>query len=1170
MNPQNDAADPRATVFVTANAGSGKTSTLVNRVARLLLDGASPERILCVTYTKAAAAEMQGRLFQQLGKWAVLNDDDLRTELLKIDEGERDLATARALFARALETPGGLKIQTIHGFCEKLLRRFPLEAGLSPAFSVLDDLQGRELAEKAVDAVLADEGTVAEARDRLIRLLRPMGFEKLMGQFIHQHDKIFAAFEAFKTSAESDGGHWLNTLFAGLGLNEVIFPDAVDAEVFDSLDWGTIKELAASLATVKDKTSPANAAIWLQLYTDHQAGHNDAETLLGLFYTAKMEPRAKFYTNGVAEADKQFLDRLAPIAAALLERRNAARVAEQTFLTIQLFTTFSGIYQDVKRQSGLLDFQDLITRAKQLLATRAQSDWVLFKMDGGLEHILVDEAQDTSDDQWQIVKALSEAFYDGNIDRARTVFAVGDEKQSIYGFQGARPDRFLETRQYYILRAKAAGLSVRVPELITSYRSLPHILAFVDAVFGEGELSFALNFSSDQIEHVAHRIDKGLVELWPQVMPIDDAEDDETPEDEEDKPVDAAPKSPQQRLAQQIAGHIAEEIAAGCGVHTRDGQRAMQAGDVLILVRKRDALFNHIIRELKTSGVPVSGADRLQLASHIAFDDLRALLRFCLQPKDDLSLAVILRSPLCDVSETDLFDLCRARDNARAPSLWQALLDHTRDDGAFDAAKVFLGWAVKSAPRLTAFDFLNAALNRRDANGLSQRQRFLTRLGAECEDVLDETLGLAQMAEGAGRVGLSAFLDLCEFNATEIKREQEEGGHRVRVMTVHGSKGLEAPWVILPVGPVHTSTRNEDLLMIAEPEAGPLANRTAPELYLKSGPKALDPQRLKTLKEEKTRKDDQEALRLYYVALTRARDRLTVCGYRGKRAGKQGTFDPWYDLAEQAFARLPEGEVTARKLKAHADFAIEGADDVIEVLTYGQPAPGLPRAEEVHSARPPLPPYTQGQEVAADEAKAVWRAISQLGDEDRSETERAPSPLQKGTAGGLGRYRRGLLIHKLFEILPDLSEAQRQRVAETYLAKQPDLDDDMRTEIAGAVMAVLEDARFAEAFGPQSRAEVAIAGEVVAGLKLSGRIDRLVVTDERVLVIDYKSNRPAPDRAEDAAIDYQRQMAGYVALLRKVYPAKRVESALLWTDGPKLTPLSETLVNLRLSEIMAH
>ncbi|MBW8881443.1 MAG: PD-(D/E)XK nuclease family protein, partial [Asticcacaulis sp.] len=687
---------------------------------------------------------------------------------------------------------------------------------------------------------------------------------------------------------------------------------------------------------------------------------------------------------------------------------------------------------------------------------------------------------------------------EGRTGDVRTLFAVGDEKQSIYGFQGADPREFLEARHRIGRRAVAGGATFVEPDLIDSWRTLPDILGFVDAVFETPELANALNFSADVIRHVARRREgNGLVELWPMVRPMTVVE---ATADEDDQAAldDPGRNPPSQRLARQIAATVRSEIDTGRAVYDKAQKRLrpVHAGDVLILVRKRDHLFEHIIRELKMAGVAVSGADRLKLGDHIAFQDLRALLRFCLQPQDSLSLACVLRSPLCDLNEGDLFALAHGRENR---SLWTALRAHPAREGPIDEARIFLSWAHKIAWQLTAFDFLGRVLNRRDLDGRSYRQRFLTRLGDECDDVLEETLALALKGEGVGASGLSACLDLFEYHASEIKREQEEGGRAVRVMTVHGSKGLEAPWVIVPIGPQY-GARRDDLLLSSEDG----------DLYLCAGGRKGDIAAITAIRQARALRDDQESLRLLYVAMTRARDRLTLCGYVGSRAPAAGNFPSWYDLAEAAFARLPDPYLEVMKLAAPFDDG-ELVEDA-PVRLFGLRSEALTAEAMIKPPETPLPAFANAAVNEIEVETERWAAISQMGDEDRSEDEQAPSPLQR--VGALGRYRRGNLIHKLFEILPEVSPAMRGTVAARYLGRQDDLTEAQRSEMAGAVMAVLEDARFAEAFGPQSRPEVALAGQIGVNARgeaimLSGRIDRLVVTADRVLIIDYKSNRPA-------------------------------------------------------------
>ena len=1168
FHPQVKAADPGSMVFLSANAGSGKTRTLVNRVARLLLSGAKPEHILCLTFTKAAAAEMQARLYGRLGDWAVMADEKLAEALDEIGEGARPLAQARALFAKALDTPGGLTIQTIHAFCEKLLRRFPLEAGLSPAFRVMESHQARQLAEDAKAKLLLDPN-IAAFRNPMIRAIGVSKFESLLNQFMSQHDKIAAQICDFK--ARSQPQTLNEALFSRLGFPHPTTAEAVAEAFGEGLDWISLRGLCQSLLAQSGWSAKTGEKL---LGVIESCDRGDGFDLTGFFYAFHTQKTGEFSKQAftpktTTQTDQDLMHDLADAAAIALKRFKAADMADKSTQILGLFSNYSTHFTALKSAQGGLDFNDLIARTKDLLNHTSMSEWVLYRLDGGLEHILVDEAQDTSHDQWEIVSALSEAFfYD---EKVRTVFAVGDEKQSIYGFQGARPDLFETVRQTFIKKAYDAGKPAPSQhELLDSYRTLPAILSFIDRIFDDPDRSQALNFGTKSVQHIATRthdpLGLGLVEIWPKLDYIPKPEPVSADFEADVEAVDSQPNAASLRLARQLALHIRDELAVGRAISGDKNHpvRPLQAGDILILVRKRDDFFEAIIRELKRAGVPVKGADRLRLEDHIAFQDLKTVMRFCFQPQDDLSLAVILRSPLCDVDEASLYELCHRRTEAAKagarPSLWATLERHAEAHDAWQGAYEILNWTVQQAKRLSAFDLISRLMMRLDTQGRTVRQRFLTRLGPDCEDVLDETLNLALEAEGRGHSALAGFLDLCERESTEIKREQEDSGGAVRILTVHGAKGLEAPWVILPLGPNHKNHRGEDPLIWGMDD---------PPWWVPA--KSDYPDVITDLKAAAQKQADEEGLRLFYVALTRARDRLTLCGYDTKNKPATGAFPSWYDMA---VAALNDQEAGAYDMAVSVPFSLEAAKTV-RVRTLGVKPSCLTQPDAPISSADSLPDWVT--RPIMDVSSKTWRGLSDWGDEDRGPSERTPSPLslaplnqasaKAGSGANLGRFRRGLIIHKLFELLPDISPQQRREVAQKWLVRQGDLTTDQILEITQAVFGILEDDRFRETFAPGSRPEVAIAGRLSDTIKISGRLDRLVVTEDRVLVIDFKSNRPAPDRAEDAYIDYQCQMALSVALLRQIYPGRRVEAALLWTDGPKVTPLSDALIALRLSEL---
>jgi ATP-dependent helicase/nuclease subunit A len=1150
IDPQRIAADPAISAFVTANAGSGKTKTLIDRVARLLLAKVQPEAILCVTYTKAAAAEMQRRLFERLGKWSVTSDADLRAELIKlVGDGEaydaERLSKARALFAQALETPGGLKIQTIHAFCEKLLRRFPLEAGVSPGFTVMDDQAGAAIARAARRSVAAwvdsHDDPFAEAYARFSVALDFQSFEAMFAGFEARRGQIMAYVQRCGGLAEAIADAWERC-----GFDAPTSAEDLAARAMARLDLGAWRAAATVLFDGAGKQDAKYAEALAAVARDPDA---TLDLALRALFTEGGEGTPATWpakTSGLKSREdlrEALLLEQAKLEAAR-EQVRAAKVAEDTQNALLLAGLYIERHMAEKDARGALDFTDLIDKTRVLLTEKVEAAWVLYKLDGGVDHILLDEAQDTAPEQWEILRALTADFFAGETSEGwsgrraeRTLFIVGDEKQSIYSFQGADPTRLLEETQGYITRIEAVGAVGKGVPLTVSYRSTHEVLSFVDALFSDPETREGVPppVGQDLVRHELFRHGHpGCVDLWPltRELPGEEREAWEAPLDAEGE------RSANRRLAEAIAAETAAILKRGDAVFDKElgRHRAAHAGDILVLVRRRKVLFEEIIRALKRRGVPVAGADRLSLSSHIAFEDLLALGRFVLFPDDDLTLAALLKAPFCGLSDEDVYALAKGR---RA-TLWTELQRRSEEHAEWNAARTVLNWALVEGRRRQPFEFFAAWLGLADEAGRSHRAKVLTRLGAEAEEALDEFLAQVMEAEQRGVRDLEALV--ADFAALDIivKREMEGARREVRVMTAHGSKGLEAPIVFLPETTVKRGAGGSPLLVT--PDGG--------LLWCASSKGDCDASaKARRLREDK---EGQEALRLLYVALTRARDRLILCGRIDART-KDDKVGGWYAAVRAAFG--------------HSDIAPHVrtiGEDETAFLRYGPdpaPAPGVEAEVRVPAAAPAWMTHAAPPEPAA----ARYAAPSRIEDNARVP---APSPLAR--VAGLGRYRRGELVHKLLQILPDLAPDQRASAARRLLAAERDLTDEQREEMAAAAFGVLDDPRFSAVFGPGSRAEVALAGTSIhlpKGLAVSGRVDRLVVDETRVLVVDYKTNRPSPDRIEDADPAYLAQMAVYAAVLREVFPGRAVEAALVWTDGPKLMPVPEKVMAQALARL---
>ena len=1140
-DPQEEAADPTLSVFVTANAGSGKTKTLIDRVARLLLGRAKPETILCVTYTKAAASEMQRRLYERLGGWSVASDADLRAALGKLRSrapasfDRQDLSEARSLFAAALETPGGLKIQTIHAFCEKVLKRFPLEAGVPPGFRVMDEAKASAVAAAArrdvAHHVLNVPGPLADAYGRLAVSLDFRRFQAMFAEFENRRGALAEFFDR-----EGGLGGAIGWVWRAVDTPPGTDPETLAEEAMDRLDRDLYRRAAEALRP-GGVTDARRAETLAALAADPHPSFDDA---VALFFTKEGEP-AKWVGSSKRLKDTGDVQVLLLSEQSRLEnvreRMRAAQVGRDSVDALELAYAYLQAYRIEKDASGALDFADLVEKTCALLRDRPAAAWVLYKLDGGVDHILLDEAQDTAPEQWAIIDALTDDFFSGLGRREaqrleRGVFVVGDRKQSIYSFQGARPellaDKFIEYRE----RAAGADHKVKRIDLLESWRSAPEVLGFVDAVFRPAHLVEAVQ-PGDEVQHkiaLPRREHAGCVDVWD--MEVDPKGQDRGAWD---LPVDIEPEnSANKKLAQRIANEIKELIVRGEAVHDKEtlSLRAATAGDVLILVRRRGALFEEILRALKHAGLPVAGADRLSLSSHIIFDDLLALARFALFPGDELTLAALLKSPFCGLDDDSLYALAHGREGR----LWRTLRDRADEDPQWAGAVAFLRLAIDTARTSRPFEFYVRMVEHVGADGRSMRQRLLGRLGAEARDALDEFLNQVLAAEDRGAHGLESLAD--ELSGLEIlvKREMEGARDEVRVMTAHGAKGLEAPIVFLPETNLAAAQRGSPLMAV---------DRGAEGMgFLWCARSAGDCPPTAAARKLRADREEAEAYRLLYVALTRARDRLVLCGRRAERTDPD-KLKGWWGAIRDA--------VTDAGL---ADRVRELEDDRGGKFRRFGPDPKCASARAAQIVLPePLPVWTQV--VAAPEAFARYASPSDLGE---GSAVAAPSPLAEAT--GLGRFRRGDIIHRLLQLLPDLPPPERAAGAEALLAREADLTADQRADMAAAALSVLEDARFAEVFGPGSRPEVAVAGTAAAlppGLRISGRIDRLVVLPDRVLVVDFKTNRPSPDRIEDADPAYLRQMALYAAVLSDIFPGRRIEAAIVWTDGPKLMPVPENL-----------
>ncbi|MGJ3264598.1 MAG: double-strand break repair helicase AddA [Salinarimonas sp.] len=1136
---QRRAADPALSAWVSANAGAGKTKVLTDRVMRLMLAGTPPGRILCLTFTKAAAANMSIRIFDTLSAWVGLDDAALAVRLEALD-GARPaperLVAARRLFARAVETPGGLKIETIHAFCERLLHIAPFEANVPASFVVLDDAKADELMRAAKagilaaahrgDAVLADAFAAVDAHasgERLDALLRA----------------ALACKDALADAPAREAA--LARIAEILGLEPHEDEAAIDAAMLDdALPQGERIELARAFLATGSANDGKQAACLARMA---EAGDDAArlEAYLGLFLRKDGAPKAdtSLATRAMGAAVKERLAAERERLVGLCERRRAAAALARTRALYTLAGAILELVEAQKRRLGALDFDDLVRRTLALLR-RGEAAWLLYKLDRGIDHVLVDEAQDTNPEQWEVLRHITAEFHAGEGaagaraagGRPRTIFAVGDPKQSIYSFQGADPRRFEESRRHWRGLARAAGYPFEEVPLTVSFRSAPTVLAAVDRVFALPAHYQGLD-PSDEAQGTVHESVRpdapGLVELWPIERPSPRAEPDAWTH-----PLDTPDESaPAILAARRVARAIRTWTTTGdaCG-------RVRRAGDVLVLVRKRNAAFHAVIKALKDAGLPVAGADRLSLTRHIAVEDLIAAGRAALLPQDDLTLATALKSPLVGLDDDDLVRLAARRPLPR--SLAEALAERARegDAAAVRAAEALDAWRGLAAAH-GPFGFYASLLGPRGG-----RRALVARLGSEAGDAIDAFLSLAREAEAPEAPSLARFLAGFEGAEREIKRDLESGADEVRVMTVHGAKGLEAPAVVLL------------------DDAGAQAGRLSPLVALTVGrdetlpvwspAKEHDCDALGEAREAAKARAAEEANRLLYVALTRAESHLVVAPYIN-RADRDAPETAWSAMAHAALAGTPgpvetdlpyvTGALVWRENHAAAAVAPAATTRLIEPHAPAEPADAAQ-----------APAWLFVAVMPESEAAPPLRPSNALAAADRR-PRAADKPFVAAAR------LRGTLIHALIERLPALPSAQRETAAAAFVAaRAAGLEAEIRAGIVADACAVIADPALAALFAPEALAETPIAGRVVLPdgeeIAVAGQLDRLAVGADAIVFADFKTAAHPP--AADAAVPRETlvQMGLYAALLARAFPGRRVEARLVWTAGPLVRTLT--------------
>jgi len=1120
---QAKASDPVASVFVSANAGTGKTKLLTDRVLRLLLAGAPADSILCVTYTRAAAAEMRNRINKRLGDWTIISAAKLTEDLqgMGIVTPSQDvMRRARSLFAEILDDDNGPRVETVHSFCQTVLHRFPIEAGITPHAQLADDDEQARLKLQARNAVIATaDNRLAAAVHLIAESANEDRTTEILQKFLDQENRL-----ADPTLVDQIEAHFNDVL----QIEDSASANRQKQAAIAAIDAEALRAVSAVLQSFGVKTQENRGAkmdVWLAQTPDNRI--KKLSPLVDALFTAKGAMAERSLSN---KAMREILPEIVAIQQSVIDclepilRSDKAQLCKEMTLALYRFgAAFWREYERLKARRGLLDYNDLINRTNQLLEQSDAAQWVAWKLDNGIQHLLIDEAQDTSPQQWTLLKHLVDDFFAGEgaghdaarrlagkgqpKPLARSLFAVGDFKQSIYSFQGADPRVMGDNRQTLAQRAKQSNKEFRDVALSVSFRSSLPILQLVNAMIPEraGIEDFSLHeLARDDLD--------GFVELWP-VVTGDSGAASYQPF--------GAPVITAGNAAETIAAQkLAETLKTWIGSKTLSSGKYVGAGDILILVRKRGVFFEQILKALQQYDIPVAGADRMTLEDQIEIQDLLALGDVMMLPEDDLQLAAVLKSPLCGCDDNDLFALAYDRGHA---SLYARLMSYRGSDEKFGRVADQIALWRTVADRESVFGFFSFVL----VNG--GRHNFIRRLGQAVNESLDYFLSLAQsMARGDG-VSLLQFLAAIRGTGGDIKRDMDSaGGDEVRVMTIHGAKGLEAPIVILP-----------DMLKPPRKAQPIVTDKDGRAVYWAPTGGAFQPSFIEDAKDAHRQLEQEESNRLLYVALTRAREGLVVAGWQRPR-GTRVLEGSDYALVKDALATLPG--------------VVETDDGTMRLYVKATHPPT--DAQDEFALPPP-----QG---SADPASHDWifrpapidalpgkpLRPSQPGLDHAPYSMQNSQPSQRRRAG----LAYGRLAHRLLEILPTVPGSRRGDVAQPILQQNSEVSDADKQALLKRIGDIIAMPELAPLFGEQALAEVPINGKV-NNFGVSGQIDRLYVGEDRIILADFKTglrpDGPPPN-------SYLEQMALYDALLVQIYPDKLIDCWLIWTETQFVEDVSVT------------
>ncbi|MBP3615361.1 MAG: double-strand break repair helicase AddA [Alphaproteobacteria bacterium] len=1122
LENQKIASNPKLSVWVSASAGTGKTTVLINRLLRLFLNDVDPSKVLCLTYTNAGAIEMQNRIYKKARDWAIISDEELKTDLTKLlDETDKNIdfdnlfLKARKLFSKLIDNPIPLKIYTIHAFCQSVLKRFPIEAGITPHFKIIEDSDVKillnEAYQKLIHTLKSDKNIdyldVFKSFDYLMKNTPESDFDSMIESIINGREHFIELLSKYKTK---DGiiSELKKKIFN-------TFPFAIDSFIDDEVAFktnvlshipdGFIDELKRLFLLDNGKTSAKKLDI-ISAFLSSDNVENKFDIYKTLLLNADNSiPKDCILNKKSILANPSFVDDISRESERLFQSIsfiNSVKVFKATSAVLDFGLTLNHIYDNLKKKRGVMDFTDLITTVKKLFDRENISSWILYKLDGGISHILIDEAQDTSPIQWKIVDKLTEEFFTtGSTEKnVKSLFSVGDRKQSIFSFQGANIKLFEKYKQHFKEKITSQNYPFYDLPLNLSFRSCKNILNTVDDVIKNSE---GVLLPDEKIEHIPNRNDSdGYVEVMPLIKQIKDKTENCFKPPVENITVFNSSIEMANVLAKKIRYLLDNEYISD-GV--KDGQkyiRKIEPKDIMILVRTRKFADN-ITKALLTYNIPLAGRDKLSLSDNIAVEDLISLLKFVLFNYDDLSLAEVLKSPLYNLTDDDLFTLCYDR---KDKTLFEVICENEKYKDIADDLKHLVSFSKKTLP----FEFFDYVLKVQN-----KRSNFISRLGIEVIDILNGFLSQCLSYDNL-KLGksLSDFYEWFSLNDVEIKRNMEQVNNTVRIMTVHSSKGLEAPIVFL-YNANATLSSSKDRIIWSEDFP----------MYKVSGFQNIS-NYFENIYAVNKRANQEEFYRLLYVAMTRARDRLYVLGAENKKEGNEKS---WYSC-------IKESLLENIKTKSENDDAIIFANDIFtedKALVLGEKENGI---------------LSNSPVLATKKNNILPQFFNEkIDDINKKNIEIEPkSPLQNNETDT--SLSRGKFIHKILEHLSKNKIDDIEKFIDFEISRYEKFNSKFQDVdlLKNNVLELYQNPKYNFIFNGNSLSETEIITSENNISKIL-RVDKVVFYNNDIWIIDYKT-----DKATDKMpLSYKKQLYKYKDALTQIYPNKKIHTAILWINDLK-------------------